>query len=359
VALLRKRAKPENKRSSDKKAGNKLNIHQHGKTKIDRWANPESNPEVDQFWTDLGQDAEGQWADGVLEADKDALKQFGSDLGSDADTSAGSVAIDTIDFALDIAQAAPAAKYGFKLLQRLYANLNRTRSASATLSEFLAAQRDNNQEFRRNIPTNWNRINEESPKLFRDLKRLKEAENETNRMEIRERALHLVEEARNSIPDWRVVMRRLVSAWVGGAEDQPVAEALVDPHDPSGFNTGFLRIYVDIHVNMHLDYVSHRFTAISLDDIDRPARTKQALEAAWGSDYYLDELPFPGIIFLNVGSTTVRYSKTDRSATEDLSGWEVRTANIDEEYRAQIIEDRRQMYFEHIRARIEHLRPDD
>jgi len=96
-----------------------------------------------------------------------------------------------------------------------------------------------------------------------------------------------------------------------------------------------------------------------LDDIDLPDGTKQALITAWGQDFYLDELPFPGIIYLTMGRTIVVFRKTNSDATNDLEGWEPDVVNVSDRFRDSTIESRKRLYFDRIRPRIEHLRSND
>ena len=154
-------------------------------------------------------------------------------------------------------------------------------------------------------------------------------------------------------------MKKLIQAWVGGAQDQILRELTINLPDPEGFSTGYLRIYANIRVDSRLNYVSHSFNAISLDDIDLPTGTKNALITAWGEDYYLDELPFQGVIHLRMGEHYVILTKTNTEETDDLRGWSAETLNVSDRFRENTINRHKQIYFEHIRPTISHLRADN
>jgi len=316
------------------------------------------NTQDQNFWEELRQDVYSQWYQPVLSTDERALAQLIDDLRAQDESPSGNLALDAVDFGLDLAQAHPAAKFAIKLLKHVYDRLEATRSATIRLADFSLAQRLEHQTFERNFPGDWSEVNEDSEDLLQRLLALKNDENDENRIQQREAAVRMLISAHDQIPDFRLVERQLIRAWVAGAADQPLAEATVDLPDPAGFSTGYLRIYARIETDMYLNYLSHRFTAINIDDIDAPSGTKTAIRHAFGNTY-LDELPFPGRIVLIMGSTGVIFEKRSREATEDLQGWTASTFGIQARFEESSIEARRQLYFQHIRPRVEHLQPDD
>src|SRR6056297_166955 len=331
------------------------NNNKLGKKVINRY------PQIDnpQFWEDLRRDAV-EYANDLVSNNDRAINQLARDLSGQENTSpSGAVAIDLIDFAMDIANATPAVKLGFKLLQRLYNQVSQVRSGSIQFAAFSRAVSTATQTLQDSIPNDWSEVNDSTPEVFQEIKALMESENDSNERSVRTQAVDLLRGANVAKPGYIEIMRKLIQAWVGGASDQRLREITIDLPDPDGFNTGYLRIYANIRVDTRLNYLSHRFTAISLDDIDLPDGTKQALITAWGQDFYLDELPFPGIIYLTMGRTIVVFRKTNSDATNDLEGWEPDVVNVSDRFRDSTIESRKRLYFDRIRPRIEHLRSND
>ena len=316
------------------------------------------SPLEQSFWEQLRRDVYTQWYQLVLSTDERALEQFNDDLRAQNETPSGNLALDAVDFALDLAQAHPAAKFAIKLVKHVYDRIEATRSATIQLANFSLAQRLEHQAFERAFPGDWSEVNADSEDLLRELLAFKNSENDTNRVQKREAAVRMLRSAHDQIPGFQMVMRQLVRAWVAGAADQPLREATIDLPDPAGFSTGYLRIYAHIETDVHLRYRRHRFSAISIDDIDAPTGTKTAIRSAFGN-MYLDELPFPGRILLRMGSTYVIYEKRSRGATDDLQGWTASTSGVQPQFEESTIEDRRQLYFDRIRPRVEHLQPDD
>ncbi|MCK5527778.1 MAG: DUF4157 domain-containing protein, partial [Candidatus Latescibacteria bacterium] len=325
-----------------------------GRPSVARYPSPHNQ----DFWEDLRQDVHDVWYQPVLSTDERALQQFETDLGAHEESPSGNLALDAVDFALDLAQAHPAAKFGIKLLKHVYDHLEATRSATIQLADFSNAQRLAHQAFERRFPADLSQVDDDSEELLQRLLALKNGENDANRTQQREAAVRMLDSARRQIPSFHLVMQQLIRAWVAGAADQPWAEATVDLPDPAGFSTGYLRIYAHIETDAYLRYRRHRFSAISIDDIDAPTGTKTAIRHAFGN-MYLDELPFPGRILLRMGSTYVIYEKRSRGATDDLQGWTVSTSGVQPRFEESTIEGRRQLYFDRIRPRVEHLQPDD
>ena len=328
-------------------------VHQASGTWLARYPDAESG----NFWEDLRQDTGTTMRD-ILSSNERALQQFEQDVGS-GEGSSDSIAPDLVDFALDIAQATPAQKLAYKVLQRVYTQFTAVRSGSVQLATYTASVRDAHDAFQRSLPRDWSSVNEDSPQLFQDLKALMDNESADNQSSQRQQAITLLRSVDQNIPPYRRIMQPLIRGWVGSAQDQTWRERTIDLPDPAGFSTGYLRIYVDIVPDIRGNYLRHSFNAISLDDIDNPEGTKRAIANAWGNDFYLDELPFPGMIHLNMGSTMVTFRKTGREATQNLAGWDAGVVNVSDRFRESTIETRQQMYFDHIRPRVEHLQADD
>src|SRR6056297_239631 len=315
-------------------------------------------PDSSNFWELLRHDAV-TYANYLVSNNDRAINQLARDLTGQENTSpSGSIAIDLVDFSMDLANASPASKLGFKLLQRIYDTATQVRSGTMEFATFSRTVADATQQLQNSIPNDWNDVDDSSPDVFIEIKNLMENENDSNRVSVRNNAIQLLRDANDGIPGYRTIIQKLVQAWVGGAEDQTLREWTIDLPDPEGFNTGYLRIYVNIRVDSRLNYMSHSFNAISLDDIDLPDGTKQAIITGWGEDFYLDELPFPGIIHLNMGSTMVILEKTSNESTDDLEGWQARVVNVDDRFAETTIQNRKDLYFERIRPQVRHLNSD-
>ncbi len=316
--------------------------------------------DAEDFWERLRSQAASETCNAVLGVNTAALNQLDADLRAGGeDPATKGMNVDVIDFALDIAGAAPPVKFGFKMIQRVYGILNAQRSGTIQLSVFQAGVRDAHQAFVRGIPRDMSQVSENSDELFTRFKEMMDAETDANRTAKRQEAVTLLTSVDNNLPDYRHVMRPLISAWIAGAQDQPIAEATVDLPDVNGLQAGYLRIYVQITPDMYGRYSSHRFSAINIDDIDLPSGTKQALTTAYGANHYLDELPLGGRINLTMGSTMVIYDKTTNAPSSNLDGWTPRTVGVSERFSQTTIENRTEMYREHIRPRVEHLQADD
>lgn len=319
------------------------------------------DPEAEgQFWELLRGNAVDSFHN-TLHINSMAINQFETDMDAQENPD-HSMQTDLIDFAMDIAGASPQTKLAYKLFQNVYTRLNEQRSGSITLAAFSREVRAAQNQVVHSIPQDWSLVNENSPAVFQEIARIKSQQG--NETVSRRRAIEVLSGLDSNLPNYNVVLRKFVQAWIGSAEDR-TGDGIWDNGDPiEGLESGYLRIHANIDVNLRGDYISHRFTQLNFDDIDLPDGTKQALISGWGENAVLDELPFPGYILLTMGRISVRYTKTNKSATDELEGWDVEglpyyTQGFQEHFPSQgMIDKIKRLYMTQIRPSVRHLTND-